>query len=464
MSEKCPKCDSENPDTQSFCGDCGTRLIPSKDIPAQTRTIETPIQELARGTRFADRYEIIEELGTGGMGKVYRVEDIKAKEEIALKLIKPEIVADIKTIERFRNELTTARKIRHKNICGMYDLGEDESSYYITMEYVPGEDLKSFIRRSKKLTVETTVFIGIQICEGLAEAHKLSVVHRDLKPSNIMIDKDGNVRIMDFGIARSLKEKGITGAGVMIGTPEYMSPEQVEAKDVDQRADIYSVGVILYEMVTGQVPFEGDTPFTIGIKHKSEIPQNPKELNAQIPDDLSRMILKCLEKDKEKRHQSAGEVRSELENMEKGIPTTDRVMPKKRPITSKEITVTFGLKKFLIPAVAIAALAIITIIVLKFLPRGKSLPTSSEKTSVAILPFDDLSPQKDQEYLCDGLAETLINALSKIKSLHVPARASSFLFKDRERNYQEIGEKLDVDAILEGSIQKSEDRLPSSIN
>ncbi|NOR12464.1 MAG: protein kinase [Candidatus Aminicenantes bacterium] len=127
--------------TQIFCGDCGTQLIPSKDIPAQTRTIETPVQELTRGTVFADRYEIIEELGTGGMGKVYRVEDTKAKEEIALKLIKPEIAADKKTIDRFRNELTTARKIRHKNICGMYDLGEDKGNYYITMEYVPGEDL-----------------------------------------------------------------------------------------------------------------------------------------------------------------------------------------------------------------------------------------------------------------------------------------------------------------------------------
>ncbi len=141
MATHCPKCKAEHPDTQSFCGDCGTQLIPSKDIPAQTRTIKTPVQELTRGTVFADRYEIIEELGTGGMGKVYRVEDTKAKEEIALKLIKPEIAADKKTIDRFRNELTTARKIRHKNICGMYDLGEDKGNYYITMEYVPGEDL-----------------------------------------------------------------------------------------------------------------------------------------------------------------------------------------------------------------------------------------------------------------------------------------------------------------------------------
>ncbi len=187
------------------------------------------------------------------------------------------------------------------------------------MEYVPGEDLKSFIRRSGSLSVGKAITIASQVCEGLSEAHRLGVVHRDLKPGNIMIDRDGNARIMDSGIARSLGEKGITGPGMMIGTPEYMSPEQVEGKDVDRRSDIYSLGVILYEMATGRVPFEGDTPFTVGIKHKSEIPRDPKELNAQIPDDLSHIILRCLEKAKEARCQSAGEVRSELVSIEKGI-------------------------------------------------------------------------------------------------------------------------------------------------
>ena len=392
-----------------------------------TKTLKTPVSELTRGTLFADRYEIIEELGTGGMGKVYRVEDTKAKEEIALKLIKPEIASDEKTIERFRNELTTARKIRHKNICGMYDLGEEKGSYYITMEYIPGEDLDSFIRRSKKLSVETTVSIGIQLCEGLEEAHKLGIVHRDLKPSNIMIDKEGNARIMDFGIARSLERERITGAGVMIGTPGYMSPEQAEGKDVDHRSDIYSLGLIFYEMATGQVP---------------------KVLNAQIPDDLSRIIRKCLERDKEKRYQSIEELYAELVNIQKSIPKTSTEKPRAP-----------GLKKFLIPTLVITILAIMAIIIWKFFPRDESISTPSEITSIAILPFDDLSPKKDQEYLCDGLTETLINALSKIKSLHVPARASSFLFKDREKDYQEIGKMLNVEAILEGSVQKSEDRL-----
>jgi Tol biopolymer transport system component/tRNA A-37 threonylcarbamoyl transferase component Bud32 len=349
MGVECPKCQFDNPSDSKFCKECGTQLIPKDEIPV-TETLETPAEELTRGTTFAGRYEIIEELGKGGMGKVYRVEDKKIKEEVALKLIKPEIASDKKTIERFNNELKMARKIAHRNVCKMYDLGEEKGTHYITMEYVPGEDLKGLIRKVKQLTVGTTIAIAKQVCEGLTEAHRLGVVHRDLKPSNIMVDKEGNARIMDFGIARSLKTKGITRVGVMIGTPEYMSPEQVEAKEVDQRSDIYSLGVILYEMVTGKVPFGGETPLSIAMKHKSEIPKNPRELNSQLPEDLSRLILKCMEKDKEKRYQSSGEVCSELTRIDEGIPTTERIIPKRKPITSKEITVKLGLKKLFIPA------------------------------------------------------------------------------------------------------------------
>jgi TolB-like protein/Tfp pilus assembly protein PilF/tRNA A-37 threonylcarbamoyl transferase component Bud32 len=461
MTTQCPKCKAENPDESKFCNECGLQLDSIDQMPAPpTQTIEAPKEELTRGTTLANRYEIIEELGKGGMGRVYRVEDTKLKQEVALKLIKPEIVKDKKTIERFGNELKLARNIRHKNVCGMFDLGEAEGAHFITMEYVSGEDLKSFIRRVGQLPSGKAISIAKQICDGLLEAHRLEVIHRDLKPSNIMIDNEGNARIMDFGIARSLESKGITGAGVMIGTPEYMSPEQVEGKETDQRSDIYSFGVILYEMVTGRVPFEGDTALTIAVKHKTEEPKDPREFNTQLSEDISRVILKCLEKEKDKRYQSAGEVRSELTNIEKGIPTTERVIPERKPLTSREITVTLGFKKVLVPALVFIGIVIVGVIIWQLLPKKEAIPVAlSDKPSLAVLPFVDLSPKKEHEYLCDGIAETLINALSGVKDLHVPARTSAFYFKDKDMDIREIGQKLNVEAVLEGSVQVVGDRL-----
>jgi len=359
VAVQCPKCRAENTSDSQFCKKCATPLPWSREAGfSQTETLLPPREDLTTGTIFAGRYQVIEELGHGGMGKVYKVFDRETDSKVALKLIKPGVAADKNTIERFRNELKLARDISHKHICRMYDLGRDGDDYFITMEYVPGEDLKSFIRRARRLDIGTAIAVAKQVCEGLAEAHRAGVVHRDLKPSNIMIDRDGDAKIMDFGIARSLRKKGITGPGVVIGTPEYMSPEQVEGKEADQRADLYSLSIILYEMVTGAVPFDGETAFAIGLKHKSEPPENPKTLNPQIPDDLSRLILKGLEKDKEKRYQTAAELLSDLIKIENGLPTTEKTIPIKKPLTSREITVRFGYKKLAVPAVAAAVVAV----------------------------------------------------------------------------------------------------------
>jgi serine/threonine protein kinase/Tfp pilus assembly protein PilF len=331
---KCPRCSSDNTKTSRFCSECGTRLFSADESSLhRTMTLQTPGEEVNRWSVLGKRYEVIEELGKGGMGRVYRVYDKKLEEEVALKLLDAEIYEDKKTLKRFRNEIKLARKIGHKNVCKMYDLNEEEGLPFITMEYVPGEDLKSFMKRSRQLTLGTAVAIAKQVCEGLAEAHRLGIVHRDLKPSNIMIDNEGNAKIMDFGIARAVSGKSITRTGVMVGTPDYMSPEQVEGKDTDERSDIYSLGVLLYEIATGKVPFEGDTPIAVGVKHKTEKPREPRSVNPQIPESLNRVILKCMAKEREKRYQNAHELLSELGNMERELPTTERMaLPEKKKL------------------------------------------------------------------------------------------------------------------------------------
>jgi serine/threonine protein kinase/Flp pilus assembly protein TadD len=437
---KCPQCHTENLKTSSYCSDCGTRL------QDQTKTLRLPPEELPRGSFFAGRYQIIEELGTGGMGTVYRALDTKIDEEIAVKLIKPEIAADSKTIERFRNEMKLTRQIPHRNVCRMHDLGEAEGTCYITMEYVSGEDLKSFIRRSEQLTVSKTISIAKQICEGLDEAHRLGVVHRDLKSSNIMIDKDGNVRIMDFGIARSLKKKDETGAGVMVGTPEYMSPEQVESADVDHRADIYSLGIIIFEMLTGKVPFQGQTPVSIALMHRKAQPPNPRGINPEIPEELNSFILKCLEKNKEKRYQSARETFDTLKRVERDHATTERIVFRRTRIFKRPLILT---------ALLFFVAMVITFGILYF--SGGSPAAALNLKMMVVLPFENLGPPED-EYFADGITEEITSRLSALQGLGIISRTSARHYKQSQKSGKQVGDELGVDYVLEGTVQWDRDQ------
>ncbi|MBN2198331.1 MAG: protein kinase, partial [Candidatus Aminicenantes bacterium] len=418
---KCPQCRFDNPQGTRFCGQCGAPLddaarAASRDAGdaappgakgARSQTMSLPVKELASGAVFAGRYEVIEELGRGGMGRVYKVLDREVREKLALKLLNPEVAGDDRTIERFRNELKLARQISHRHVCRMYDLGRDEGAYYITMEYVAGEDLKSLIHRIGALPVGKAASVARQVGEGLAEAHRQGIVHRDLKPQNIMIDRDGQAKVMDFGIARSVKAKGLTGAGVIVGTPEYMSPEQVDGKDPDRRSDIYALGVVLFEMLTGRLPFEGDTPLAAAVKQKTELPPDPRKLNPQISEDLKRVILRCLEKSREKRYQSADELVSDLAEAEAALPRTTTPLPVRKPMTSKQVTVQFPLKKIWIPAAVLGVLAA-AFLIWQLIPRKPG-----DRPSLAVFGFKNQTGDASYDYLQEAIPNLLITSLEQ---------------------------------------------------
>jgi serine/threonine protein kinase/tetratricopeptide (TPR) repeat protein len=420
---KCRTCGFDNPLGLAYCGNCGARLAARPDVPpSPTQTLGRPTESLGRGSLLGGRFEVLEELGGGGMGMVYRVLDRKINEDVALKVLKPEVASDAGTIERFKNELKIARRITHKNVCRMYDLHDEAGTVFITMEYVPGEDLKSLIRRAGRLSVAKAVAVAKEIVDGLAEAHRLGVVHRDLKPQNIMIDRDGGAKIMDFGIARQASGPELTAAGVMMGTPTYMSPEQAAGEAVDSRADIYAFGAILYEMVVGRPPFEGESALGVALKHRTVPPVPPRQSNPQIPEELDRLILRCLAKRMDDRYQNAEELSAALVRIGQEISGGTPVL-----------TVMEG--------------------------AGLTAPERESIHSVAVLPFQDMSPQHDQDYFCEGLAEELINALTQVKGLKVAARTSSFSFKGKTDDIREIGRRLDVASILEGSVRKAGNHL-----
>ncbi len=353
------------------------------------------------------------------MGSVYKVLDTEINSKVALKLINPKVASDASMIDRFRNELRTAREISHKNVCRMYDLGKDSGTFFITMEYVAGEDLRTMIRMSRQLAVGTAVTIMRQICEGIAEAHRAGVIHRDLKPANIMIDRQGNAKVMDFGIARSAALTA--GEREIVGTPEYMAPEQSLGDDVDHRSDIYSLGVLFFEALTGKLPFRGEGGASIVSKQRSQPPPNPRQLNPQIPEQICRLILKCMEKDPRSRYQDVGELSAELEKIERSLfPVQQKAAETPSPAEDSD---------------------------------------SAGKYTVAVLPFANMSPEPGQDYFCDGLAEEILNALSKIRDFRVVSRTSVFSFKGKDIDVRDVGRTFEADSVLEGSVRKTGDRL-----
>ena len=258
------------------------------------------------------RYKILSQLGTGGTGIVYKVRDLETGEIVALKVLRPGIASDQEMQQNLRKEMCLARKVTHKNVCRIHEFDRLNGAACLSMEFVEGENLLSKLRRVGPLSVDETLEIARQICAGLHEAHLQGIVHRDLKPANIMLDRNGVVKIMDFGIAR-LSEGNVQMTGTIAGTPAYMAPEQVELKPMGPRTDIYSLGLLLYEMVTGIPTFEGDTPIALALKQVREIPKRPREIVPSVPAHVEALILKCLQKDPAKRFQSVDELYAALE-------------------------------------------------------------------------------------------------------------------------------------------------------
>src|SRR6266704_2401581 len=286
---------------------------PAKPAP-RTRAGTTHAGQpmLEPGAVLAQRYEILQILGEGGMGAVYKAMDRELSRPVALKVIRPDLAGNQAILDRFKQELLLAREVTHKNVIRIYDLGEAEGMKFITMEYVEGEDLRTLIHEQTKLAPEEAVDIMQQVCRALEAAHSVGIIHRDLKPQNVMRDKSGRILVMDFGLARTLQGDGMTQTGALIGTMDYMSPEQALGKELDQRSDIFSLGLIGYELLTGKMPFVAESALASLIKRTQERAIPVSDVDDQIPGTLGGIVSKCLERDLSDRYQSVSAVLTDL--------------------------------------------------------------------------------------------------------------------------------------------------------
>jgi serine/threonine protein kinase len=329
---KCPKCNFLNNKQNRNCSQCGeflgfTMPIKSSPLPA----INPADFLLDPGESFGSRYQIIEQIGAGGMGKVFKALDRELNILVVLKIINPEMSNSPDVVERFKRELLLAREIQHENVIRIYDLGEINGVRYISMNYAEGQNLLELIGMAGALSVEKVLDVISKICQALIAAHGKGIIHRDLKPQNVMIGKKGMVTVLDFGIARSMSQAGTTQTGMVIGTPECMSPEQIQGEEIDVSTDIYAVGVMMFQMVTGRLPFLADSTSDLLLKHLHETPLPPSSLNPMVPPALERIILKCLEKNPGKRYASAEKL---LQSVKRLINKKARQESRKRHLLS----------------------------------------------------------------------------------------------------------------------------------
>jgi TolB-like protein/Tfp pilus assembly protein PilF/predicted Ser/Thr protein kinase len=438
MGIQCPKCQHENSDDTLYCGKCAGPLKSAEEI-SYTKTLITPTESLPRGTTFAGRYQLIDELGRGGMGVVYKAEDTKLKRTVALKFLPPELthIPDVK--ERFIREAQTAAGLDHPNICTVYEFDEDKEKSFISMAYIDGQSLRKKIE-SGPLEIEEAVRIATQVAEGLKEAHKKGIIHRDIKSSNIMLDKREEAKIMDFGLARKSGGTLITKDGTTMGTIAYMSPEQARGEDVDDRTDIWSFGVVLYEMFTGQLPFKGE--FDQGVVHSilNTKPKPVRELRSEIPASIGQVVDKALEKNPDERYQQIDELLDDLKSISAGIvPEEIKARLRKVKLHRRKRVILYAGATGLIISMAMIALSL--------------LPGRAEAIeSIAVLPLKNQTGDAELEYFVDGATDELIGQLAKIGAWNVISRTSVMQYKGVDKPLPEIARELNVDAVVEGTV------------
>ena len=376
---------------------------PSPPRPSGPQAVAPPSPVLQEGAVLAQRYQILQTLGEGGMGAVYKANDLELDRLVALKVIRPELAKNPAIIDRFKQELLLSQKVTHRNVIRIYDLGEGDGVKFITMEYVEGEDLRSLIFRHKKFAPSEAVEIMEQICLALEAAHRVGVIHRDLKPQNVMREGTGRILVMDFGLARNLEGNGMTQSGALVGTMEYMSPEQALAKDLDARSDLFSAGLIFYELLSGEVPYKADSALASLIRRTQERARPISEHDQTIPDSLSRIVGKCLEREKEARYQSAGELLADLQAWS-GQRTANAI--------TLQAVQPWGQS---LPWPWIAGAAVVLILAgTGYLLRDKLLAPSSghatvavQAQSLAILPFHNASGDPAWNWLGPSLGDML---------------------------------------------------------
>ncbi len=408
-------------------------------------------------------YKIFEKLGEGGMGVVYKAHDTKLNRTVALKFLPTHIGADENEKQRFLHEAQAASALDHSNICSIYSIEEsDEGHIFIVMAYYEGKSLKEKIEQAP-LPLKNVINYAIQIASGLQKAHEKGVVHRDLKPANVFITNDDQIKIIDFGLARVAERTLLTKSGTTLGTVPYMSPEQAQGAKVDHRTDIWSLGVVIYEMITGQRPFKSDYETALVYSIINEDPEPVTGLRSGVPIALENIILKCLEKDPDNRYQHINELIVDVRRVEREISSGLRRIGSE---TGKDMkAVSSGTRPPLrkIPAVVygIPILLLLALLLYLFYP-GTTIIAEIER-SIAVLPFENLSADPDDRIFADGITEDIISSLSKISDMRVISRYTSMRYKDADIPLRTIGEELNVSSLLLGSIRRSGEAFRISV-